>query len=120
MIPVVFELSRKDFKPGQIVRLSIDERIEQSGIWVPTQALIPGARGLWSLLVVKQVDGVDKAIRYSVSVLFNAGNRTLVSGTLESGDEVILKDGDRIISEGTQRISQGQEVEIVNSSATPD
>lgn len=118
MVPVVFALNAGNFKPGQLVRLSIRERIPQSGIWVPTSALIPGARGLWSLYVVREEDGILRAVRHSVNVLFNSGERSLVSGALDADEQVITSlVGQQVVTEGTQRITQGQRVTTVESPA---
>ena len=38
--------------PGQTVRLNLTEQISAEGIWLPTEALTQGVRGLWTAYVV--------------------------------------------------------------------
>ncbi len=83
---------------GEVVRLGVAEPVAMSGYWVPTQALSPDRRGLWSVLVVE--DG--KAAQRAVEVIENAGDRSFVRGALQPGEAVIV--------EGAHRVVAGQRV----------
>ncbi|MEM6449349.1 MAG: efflux transporter periplasmic adaptor subunit, partial [Cyanobacteria bacterium P01_D01_bin.105] len=91
---------------GQTVRLSLSERISSEGIWVPTEALTQGIRGLWNSYVVvpAEADGTEFVVRsQSVEILHQEGDRAYVTGTLQPGDTVVAS--------GTHRLVPGQLVE---------
>lgn len=106
---VVLELvTTADLVPGQIARLSIPRVVEESGVWVPTDALVQGVRGLWSCYLVVPQDespeGSDIHLvhRADVEVLHTEGARTLVRGDLGAGDRMIVA--------GVHRVVPGQHV----------
>lgn len=115
MIPVVFELIG-NFSPGQIARIQIKEKSSLSGVWVPTSALVPGARGMWSIYVAETgSDNFQYATMHTVNQLFVDGERSLVTGALDSGERIIEPLNDKtVIAEGPQRIAQGQRIKIVS------
>ena len=86
--------------PGQVVRLTIDEKVSDTGYWVPTTALTRGARGLWSLYVVEN----DIVTRRDIELLDTVGTESFVRGTLQSGDQ--------IVASGAHRVVVGQRVKI--------
>ncbi len=104
-VPVIFELDVSPLKPGQIIRIVINEERERKGVWVPTESLLPAAKGTWSVFVMNESGKVPVVKSQSVKVLFTEGERSLISGT--------IKNGDKIVCEGAHRISQGQAVEVV-------
>lgn len=85
---------------GQVVRLGVREPVATSGFWVPTAALSPAGRGLWSVLVVEPN---DLAATRPVEVIENDGDRSFVRGALEPGEQVIV--------EGAHRVVTGQRVD---------
>lgn len=88
---------------GAIARLNVAETISKSGFWLPTTALIKGDRGLWSCYGVIEGENGRKIVeKRDIEVLYTESNRVLVRGT--------LKPGDRIITQGTQRVVPGQTV----------
>ena len=96
---------------GQIVRLQLEETVEQSGFWLPTTALSEGERGLWSCMVVvpDSPSSASQSLRVDrrdVEVLHTESNRVLVRGTLNAGD--------RVIARGTHRVSTGQVVQVTD------
>ena len=115
-VTAVFVLGETESKlyPGQVVRLSLEKRVEEAGMWVPTTALTRGVRGLWNCYVLaggksSRNEGND---RYHVEhrqleVLYVDGDRIYVRGT--------LRDGERIVSEGTHRLVAGQPVTLVET-----
>ena len=103
--------------PGEVVRLSIADRIQQRGYWLPATALVRSDRGLWSTYALSPIgDDVDRGHsgsidassggftvqRQEVEVLLTDGDRVYVRGTLQPGD--------RIVATGTHRIVVGQRV----------
>ena len=103
----VFELEDADsahVAPGQTVRLSLNDRVEATGFWLPTAALSPGQRGLWSAYVVVDQNGSEKIESRPVEVLHTEGERVLVTGTIHVGD--------RVVAGGIQRIVPGQLVRV--------
>ncbi len=86
---------------GAIARLNLTETVAKSGFWLPTTALIKGDRGLWSCYGVVEGENQTEIVeKRDIEVLYTESNRVFVRGTLKSGD--------RIITEGTQRIVPGQ------------
>ncbi len=98
---------------GDIVRMNVAERIPASGFWLPTTALTRGGRGLWAVLALDcNAAGVQIATRRDVEVLHTTGSHALVRG--------MLREGERIIEHGTQRVSVGQAVRIADRNAVPN
>ncbi|MDB9529521.1 efflux RND transporter periplasmic adaptor subunit [Oscillatoria sp. CS-180] len=109
-VPVV------DLTVGQTVRLVLAETQATSGFWLPTTALVPGERGLWSAYVLgdspdasSKADSVRSAPIYTVErreleVIHTEGDRALVRGTLQPGERVVMS--------GTHRIVPNQTVQV--------
>ncbi len=96
--------------PGQTVRLDLTERIAQSGIWLPAEALTESLRGLWTAYVVVPIDAEEseetgeEATSYvvrpqTVEVLHQEGDRVLVTGTLQPDDRVVASGAHRLVPE---------------------
>lgn len=90
--------------PGQVVRLSLNERVQQSGYWVPTTSLTRGTRGLWSVYIIEKDSSVEEVTRRDVELLDTLGDRSFIRGALTAGDQ--------IVASGTHRLVVGQQVEI--------
>ena len=88
--------------PGQVVRITLRERVDATGFWVPTSALSPEGRGLWSVMVIAG----NQAAARPVEVIEADGDRSYIRGTLQAGDRVIVK--------GAHRVVPGQQVRITN------
>lgn len=87
---------------GELVTLDIGVRVDERGAWLPATALKEGRRGLWTVLVVEPKDN-DAVVRpEAVEVLHVEAARVFVRGT--------LRDGDRVLSQGTGRVVAGQRV----------
>ncbi|MEL6938177.1 MAG: efflux RND transporter periplasmic adaptor subunit [Cyanobacteria bacterium J06598_1] len=102
--------------PGQTARLNLTEQISAEGIWLPTEALTQGVRGLWTTYVVVPAEPTeneqDERNRYvtatqSVEVIYQEGDRVLVTGTLQPGDLVVAS--------GSHRLVPGQQVTPVEA-----
>ncbi|MEM5518393.1 efflux RND transporter periplasmic adaptor subunit [Henriciella sp. AS95] len=87
---------------GAVVRLELQRNVSEPGLWVPVSALSEGQRGLWSIYIARQEDGVWRARPGLVEVIQSEGDRAYVRGA--------VSDGDRIIMDGLQRITPGQPV----------
>ncbi|MGB0560401.1 MAG: efflux RND transporter periplasmic adaptor subunit [Spirulinaceae cyanobacterium] len=97
---------------GQTARLLFADIEPTDGVWVPSTALVPGDRGLWSVYVLGNTatDSADErthaVARRDVEVLHTEGDRTLVRGTIQGRDQVITS--------GTHRIVTGQTVKVMD------
>ncbi len=90
---------------GQTVRIEFALESDEPGFWIPSEALLPQVRGLWSVLVANgspgdvSSDGYSAAAqRRDVEVLATWGTWSRVRGTLEESDRVIVQGGNRISS----------------------
>ncbi len=90
--------------PGQVVHMNTTQKIDEDGFLLPTAALLPGVRGLWTLFAVVSDDGKPVIQRRYVEVLHTSGHNVLVRGTLAPGD--------RVVTSGVQRLVNGQQVEV--------
>ena len=88
--------------PQQIARLEVTQTTDIDGYWLPITALVKGDRGLWSsYALVRSEDSQHfQAERRYIELLETQGDRVLVKGTLQPGDEIII--------DGTHRIIPGQ------------
>ena len=116
-VPVVFELEENRFKPGQIIRVIISEPRQHNGYWIPTEALLPASKGLWSVFVVVEKDGHLKAQRRYVTVHLNDGERSLVGEKKNPPKKKSLIQGtislgDQIIADGVHKVTNGQRVKV--------
>lgn len=92
--------------PGQLARIELMEKSTHSGYWVPTNALTRGKRGLWGIMIAKQVDGKTIAVRRDVSVLVIDSGYMLVDGMIDPGEKLIVG--------GLHKLAPGQQVTVVN------
>lgn len=95
--------------PGQTVRVNLTEAISAEGYWLPTSALTQGIRGLWNCFAVVPREGEGEVAdgfvveQQAVEIVHQEGDRVLVRGTLQPGDQVV--------ADGTHRMVPGQRVE---------
>ena len=99
--PVVLQLptAAATLSPQQIARLKVTQTIDIDGYWLPITALVRGNRGLWSSYgLVRSEDSQHfQAERRYIELLETQGDRVLVKGTLQPGDEIIINGTHRII-----------------------
>jgi multidrug efflux pump subunit AcrA (membrane-fusion protein) len=104
-VTVVLELNSAPLTVGQTARLLLDQTETASGFWLPSTALVPGERGLWSVYVL-EADNPSADMftvgRRDVEVMYTEGDRVLVRGTVQAGD--------RAITSGTHRVVPGETV----------
>lgn len=110
-VTVVLTMPATNLTVGQTVRLLLEETQTAEGFWLPTTALVPGERGLWSVYVLtdpapQESDAVSTDIytvgRRDVEVIHTEGDRALVRGTLQAGE--------RAIAAGVHRVVPGEPV----------
>ena len=58
-VTAIFELARNDLPLGAVVELEYEQRVADSGFWLPLSALSTADRGLWSVYVVNNEDVVE-------------------------------------------------------------
>ena len=91
---------------GQTVALEFEERVNETGGWLPITALLEGDKGLWTVLVTKEnAAGELITARESVEVVYSEGERVFVRGT--------VADETNVVASGMQRLSPGSPVDIV-------
>ncbi len=95
-------------RPGQIARLAWPTPVAGDGFWLPLPALTKGSRGLWSCFVAdaEATDGTARIERRAVEVLHVDNERAYVRG--------VLRDGERVVAAGVERIVPGQIVELAD------
>lgn len=102
-VTAVFDLEDPETTtPGEVVRLAVQQTIDERGSWVPISALTESQRGLWSVYVVRENAGASVAVPDNVEVVHSDGERAFVRGG--------LRDGDVVITDGLHRITPGQRV----------
>ena len=94
---------------GAVVRLSMEQDIDEPGLWLPVSALTEADRGLWSVYIARRFGGGWQAEPGIVEIVHQSGDRVYVRGA--------VRDGDRVIIDGLQRITPGQPVTPVEVSA---
>ena len=105
---VVLQLSSTAaISPRQIARLEVTQTTDIDGYWLPITALVRGDRGLWSCYALITENRESKAERRYLELLETQGDKVLVKGTIQPGDEIII--------DGTHRIIPGQLVKKVET-----
>lgn len=94
-----------EISSGETARLELAQTVPVTGYRLPTSALVPGVRGLWSAYVLaggKNTNGSYQVQRRDVEVLHTESEHVLVRGTLRPGEQVVAR--------GAHRIVPGQQV----------
>lgn len=109
MLRIVFPNPEGTLLPGMFVRAVVQEGINEKAILIPQQAVSRDPKGNPLALLV---NGENKVEQRPLSIDRAIGNRWLVS----SG----LKEGDKIIVEGVQRVRPGAAVRTVPFKGNPE
>ena len=110
-LTLVLQVDEDDLVARELVRLVLEERVAEPGIWVPLTALTEGLRGLWTVFAVEPLEvetGPERALqvrRKDVEVIHTDTDRVFVRGTLEHGDLVVTS--------GVHRLVPGQQVRLL-------
>ena len=94
---------------GAVARLTLPQRIDTRGVWLPVSALSESERGLWSVYAARKTNDGWSAEPGLVEIVHQAGENVYVRGAIRDGDQIILT--------GLQRITPGQPVTPVEVSA---
>ncbi|MGF1649066.1 MAG: efflux RND transporter periplasmic adaptor subunit [Hyphomicrobiaceae bacterium] len=92
---------------GAVVRLERSVLIEDDGAWLPLTALSEGAKGLWSVLTVKTINGQATIARDAVEILHVRDGRAFVRSAIPEGTPIVER--------GVNRIIPGQIVAMVDA-----
>ncbi len=85
---------------GSTATVVVEQRVEADGVMVPLDALAPGARGSWTVMVHDRASGTVRP--EAVEVLHSDGDRAFVRGALRAGMTVVAR--------GVHRLTAGQAV----------
>ncbi|WP_197454625.1 efflux RND transporter periplasmic adaptor subunit [Stieleria varia] len=100
------EIAKQVGAIGEIVQLNLSQTVEQTGYWLPVSALTRGVKGLWSLFVVVESEAGEFIVQRSdVEILQIDSSKVLVNGTIKSGD--------RVVTSGVQKLTEGQKVKLI-------
>lgn len=105
--------SKFNYFNGQLVKVSIDDVINQQGFWVPTSALTDGVRGQWNIFIASPLkDNTYKMAKHTVNVLYTSDKQSFITG--------LPNNQHMIIASGLQRLVARQIVRNINThSGTP-
>ena len=102
-VTAIFDVvDTRQIHPGSLAELTINVDVNENGYWLPTEALAESRRGLWTAYTLKPVEGyrdVAQLSREELQVIYTEADRVFVRGT--------LNDGDKVVSSGTHRLSDG-------------
>jgi len=88
---------------GQIAQVSVENRIESPGIWLPTTALTDGIKGQWNIYqAVPQEDEMYAINAITVKVLHSTKNKVFVG--------LMDKEVSQVVGQGLHRYVPGQMV----------
>ncbi|MEL6298514.1 MAG: efflux RND transporter periplasmic adaptor subunit [Pseudomonadota bacterium] len=105
-VTALFETSSAETLPfGTVVTLELSREIDETGAWVPTASLSEGAKGIWTLLTVTNVDGAEIVRREAVELIHIADDRAFVRGSMPDGTQYII--------DGINRVTPGQRVALL-------
>jgi hypothetical protein len=89
------------FNPGSTARLILKTVVAKRGAWVPLNSLSQAEQGLWTVFTVGPSNAATKDY---VELLHIENTMAFVSGTLKTGDMVIIG--------GSMKVAEGQEVGV--------
>ena len=99
----VFPNPDQQLLPGMYVRASLEEGVREEGILVPQKSIMRDATGAPSAFVLTSENKVEKR---SIKTDRAIADQWLIAEGLQSGD--------RLITEGIQKVRPGQEVAIIS------
>ncbi|MTI43969.1 RND family efflux transporter MFP subunit [Roseibium hamelinense] len=113
-VETLFELEQSDAVPsfGRLAELSLTERVEAQGFWIPISALSEGPRGLWTVLTLVRAgatENISLVAREAVEVLHANEDMAFVRGT--------LRENTPIVAGGIHRVVPGQSVRLAGNGA---
>jgi len=101
--------------PGTLVRAVFEEETAEGGYWLPATALIAGPRGTWACMVAEPDPaagaGRFRAAQRPLEQVRVDGDRVLVRGDVQPGDQVIL--------DGLHKLVAGQRIQLQSKGGVP-
>jgi RND family efflux transporter MFP subunit len=99
--------------PGMLAQVEIARTLPEAGFRVPISALTRADRGLWACYALVEADAARGEKRFrlerrDVEILHSDGQFAFVRG--------LVKDGERIVASGVNRVTDGQQVLVVKES----
>ena len=101
-------------REGDLVEVTLKQRIFQAGVWLPVSALTENARGLWSCLVAEPIGDANehdsathRLKRKDLHVVSLEGERVYVSGQFQPGDHVVMDGVHRVVPNQRVRLANG-------------
>ena len=85
------------FNPGSIANLQLKISKQAKGTWVPLKSLSQSDQGLWTIYTI---DDNKTVVRDIVEIVYFEDDYAFVSGTIKSGDLVVLGGASKIIEFG--------------------
>lgn len=107
---VLFELADgtendRNFAFGDLLELSLADKREDDGYWIPTDALVEGPKGLWTIFTIEDGESGQVVVRRGVEILYAEATRVYVRANLGARAE--------IIASGVHRVVPGQTVAAI-------
>ena len=85
------------FNPGATARLMLNTKESRKGAWIPLNSLSQAEQGLWNVFTITDENEAKKDY---VELIHIENNMAYVSGTLKTGDLVIIG--------GSAKVAEGQ------------
>jgi membrane fusion protein (multidrug efflux system) len=102
----IFQNPKHVLLPGMFVRAQLEVGVDQQGLLVPQQAVTYSVTGQATTLIVDANNTVEQRV---LQINRSVGNQWLVTGGVQAGD--------RVITEGLQKIKPGVAVKVASSVA---
>jgi len=108
---VIFKLRRSaPMFTGQVAKFNFKKFVQGQGFWVPTTALMEGARGTWQIYLLQPQENRNKykIVTKQAQVIFSDNQRSYIQASVKTNDV--------IIAEGVHKFVPGQIVEMTGAS----
>lgn len=117
-VDVIMSIQDVEVLPGDLARLSLEQRVEEPGFWLPIGALAEGSRGLWTAYVAMPLKSRTEAVSGAthflqprpVEILYEATDRVFVRGALSDGDIFVTGGLTRVVPNQQVRLADGDSV----------
>ncbi len=114
---VVLELSAESSRRvslGSAVTISVKQRDQSQGFWVPTSALTAGSRGLWAVFIARPQTSSSRSEDVTQPALIERRQVELLrAGEQWSEVQGPISAGELVVASGTHRLSPGQLVACI-------
>lgn len=97
---------------GQLVRVTIDDKIQKAGFWLPLEAITDGVRGQWQVFVAQPINNEKNNFilqTATVNIVHANEHSVYVTG--------LPLEAHKIVSQGVHRYVSGQVIQRTNQSS---